>query len=244
MEIVFVACVHLDPRGHGKLLKLISLENPTHIFVELSPWGLFFRKTRHRILLDRLRGNLKKAARALDISYDKALSHPSIKAIIARISTPYEFRAAYLFSRSRPCFLTLVDSSLFSFKHTSGWHELVCEANLRQLLKQDPPSLSAQVAFEYRLAREAFQNASRKEGKKTDLSGDGTAEERERDIWLCNQLLLQLSIFSPLKSVYIGGWRHFLPNTYFMQGIKTTPKLRRRTILLSDSRERILPTGF
>ena len=242
MNIVFVACVHLDPRGLGKLLKVINREAPSHIFVELSPWGLFFRKTRNRIFLAHLRENLKKVACALNISYGKALSHPSIKAIIARISTPYEFRAAYFASRSHSCFLTLVDSSLYSFRHTSGWYELVCEANLRQLLKQDSPSLSAQVAFEYRLAREAFQIASRKESEKAGLSGCDTAEEREREMWLYNQLLLQLSIFKPLRSVYIGGWRHFLHNTYFMQGIKTIRNLRHRIVLPSDPPEKI-PTA-
>ncbi len=233
MEITFVACVHFDPRGYSKLLNLIERKKPSHIFVELSPWGLYFRKRYRTFLLKRLHNNLKRAAHVLCVSYSDALKHPSIQSIIAQISIPYEYRAPHTYCRKKYKTVTLVDSSLFSIRYTSKWQQLIEEENLILLLKQNRASLNSQVAFEYRQARDAYTRKSNGKQRKGTLLDQMTDLEKEREGWLINQLRLQLGIWKPDKSLYVGGWKHLLPETYFMRQVTKIQGLISKTAILS-----------
>ncbi len=244
MEIVFIACVHQDPRGFGKLTNLINKEKPSHIFIELSPWGLFFRKKCRHLLFTRLRENLRKAALSLHVTYSDALKHPSVKSIITKISMPYEFSAAHAASLRYISNISLVDSSLFSHKYTSRWFELIDKTNLSLLLRQNFPSHSAQVSFEYRLAKEAFRRRRKKEKSNTGIPAYMEQVDYERENWIFDQFLLQLDLSKPAKSMYVGGWRHFLPHSRFMLKIKRLTNVKPRIVLLSDPPAELPATFF
>jgi len=231
-ELVLVACVHFDPGGYKKLEEVLYKEKPSHIFVELSPWGVSLRKRYSRFLLGHLRRNLREAASILRIKYTDTLKHPSIQSIVAKISIPYEYRASYNYSIKSGAQVSLVDSSLYSIKHTLTWTDLLDTRNLVLLLSQESPSLSSQVSYEYRLASNVFRQIDKSAGTTLLTYGDDTEEEREK--WIFNQLRLQLSIWNPKKSVFIGGWKHFAPKSTFLRKLKKMDNLKTRLILLSN----------
>ena len=239
-EIHFAAVVHFDPKGYTKLVRLLDKIKPSHVFVELSPWGLMLRKQYSRFLLGRLRENLRQAASALKVKYTETLKHPSIQSIIAKISIPYEYRAAFKYSMKSGTGISLVDSSLYSITHTADWKHLISTTNLISLLGQELPSLRAHVAFEYRLAREILNIQKSESGMNFHPTED--IREREREEWLFLQLKLQLGIFEPEKSLYVGGWKHFIPSTTFMKNLRRITATGTRVLILSDpTTEVIIP---
>ncbi len=241
MEILLIACVHGDPRGRKKLFELLAKEKPTHVFIELSPWGLFFRKRYSRFLLSTLKKNLHHASGILKISYQNTLKHPSIQSIIVKFLLPYEYRAACEYASLYGATVCLLDSTLFSIEHTSKWWELIDTKNLTYLLQQNHPSLSRQVTFEYIMASQACCQSPKFRGDKAIPSLPENKADLRREKWLLEQLKLHVGIYNPRKCAYVGGWRHFVPSSPVIESVVRTRNIKSQIVILSDPPEYIPP---
>src|SRR5512147_2495508 len=78
-SLVLIGTVHRDPRGFGKLLRVMEKEAPGFITVEISPYALEFRVKRAFHLRAILRENLKKILREEGGTYRQFISHGAIQ---------------------------------------------------------------------------------------------------------------------------------------------------------------------
>ena len=89
-ELIYIGTVHGDPDGMVLLLQLLRCENPVHVTVEVSPYGLSFRQRRGRRLLRLLARRFRRIACASDFPVKK---WGQVQAISTQIGFPFEYRA-------------------------------------------------------------------------------------------------------------------------------------------------------
>ncbi len=227
-ELLLVGCVHGDPAGFRKLFNLLNLEKPDRILLEISPWGIYWRVSRRHLLSNVLKKNLAEAAHLCSIPYKEALKHPAIKAIQIKLSLPYEYRAAKSYALATGIPIVPVDTTLHSFNHTSTWTELIDVTNLVTLLEQKHPSMQSLVVYNYRMAKEHFKkDNSHKRNVRTENTG-------VRELWLTRQAHLQLRLTNANKTVFIGGWEHFLPHSIIVNTLRSEDNTKVRIVLLNS----------
>ena len=102
LSLVMVGTVHRDPKGFGKLLRILEREAPNFITVEISPYALEFRAKQASHFRAILRENLKKIQREEGGSYRRFLSHGEIQGIFLLLKVPFEWRAAEEICKEEP----------------------------------------------------------------------------------------------------------------------------------------------
>jgi hypothetical protein len=210
-RLTLVGTVHRDPAGYSKCVELLRSLSPDLVLVELSPFGLFFRKRNGRRLQRTLRGNLEKAARTRSIMLDQALIHPEIEAIRIQLNLPFEYRAAVAYSKETGADYRLVDSSYFSRRLIESWPDLITTENLEWLLSS--PSHVPPVATLYQTAARLIRggnlsSASGEEPVSPDDHDDDDDAWRAREFLLAARINSHLAAPAPSKPVYLGGWTH------------------------------------
>ena len=211
-RLTLVGTVHRDPDGYVKCLELLRSLSPDLVLVELSPFGLFFRKRNGRRLQRTLRRNLKEAARTRSIKLDLTLSHPEIEAIRLQLNLPFEYRAAVAYSRETGADYRLVDSSHFSRRLIESWPDLITTENLEWLLSSSShvPPVSKLYQTATRLIRGG--NPSDAFGEEPvspdDHEDDDDDPWRVRELFLAARISSHLAALEPSKPFYLGGWTH------------------------------------
>jgi hypothetical protein len=206
-NIILVGTVHRDPEGYARSLALLESLKPDLVLVELSPYGLAFRKSNKRLYRRILRRNLIRAAARRAMTLMEALQHPEIIAIGRQIDLPFEYRAVAAYSRDSTADYRLVDLSHYSRQWISSWPDLISTENLTSLLSIEPLVPTISTLYESAARRISAQTVSSLfEGKLADVAGVQAWAERE--YYLARSVLSAMNRLRPSKAVYLGGWNH------------------------------------
>lgn len=207
-RLILVGAVHGDPLGYARTQLCLHALQPDLLFVELSPYGKAFRSDNQAALQRTLHSNLSVAAGKHAMPLRRALGHPEIKAIRRQLALPFEYRAAFRYSRASGAGLFLVDDSSFSRRIIASWPEMLSAENLSLLL-----SLSRESRFAMTSLYDLAARRIRSEGPAVfDLAEAGTAEADP--LWKLRERRMADAVRSVLwsrhcrKAVYLGGWRH------------------------------------
>lgn len=207
-ELVLIGTVHGDPDGMLRLLKLLRLERPSLVAVEVSPYGLSYRKRNGRRLRNRMIRRLRQVAVRRGLSYK---GRGQVQAIFAQLSLPFEYRAALRFCRDSGAVLWCLDLSEVS-RHLIKpfWQELLDFRNLETLLTLPSEDHRILVRKAYVLAARLLRAKDRAylssfvEDLETDIGSQG------REACLAHRIEKRFAFMDRGKLAYVGGWQHLL----------------------------------
>jgi hypothetical protein len=221
-----VGTVHRDPKGFGRLLRLLEKEEPQGIAVEVSPYALTFRARQTFHLRSLLRENLRKIQADGGESYREILSHGEIQGIFLLLKVPYEWKAAEFFARRENAWLKAIDLSNYSEKKLQHLAELIGPNNLRALLRTPRKAIADRIAAEYARARNFWTHPP---------PGWAPSEETEnREVNMAEEISRLTDKGRHGKVLFIGGWEHLLDPPSGETLYTRLRKYRPRRILLGD----------
>ncbi|MFP5213843.1 MAG: hypothetical protein ACLGPL_10740 [Acidobacteriota bacterium] len=210
-QLILVGTVHDDPEGFQRARRLLLTHRPDLLFVELSPYGWFFRKRHQGEMCRLLSRNLKAAASRLTIPLREVFRHSSVRAIRGQIALPYEYRAARrIMDMTR---VVLTDYSPFSRKWIETWPELISTDNLVALLSQpdDRPSAS------YRQAAHLIERGTCAIAHEIRIvQGENRLLWERREEHMARKILALLRARRPIRPLFLGGWWHLTRGEWFM----------------------------
>jgi hypothetical protein len=207
-ELLLVGTVHRDPDGAARLRRLLDKERPTTVAVEVSPYGIFYRRRNGRLLRRRLIREVRRLAETMKVSW---WEWGQIQAIQAQINVPFEYRGALTYCRQRGAALSCLDSSHWS-EHWINlqWQQLLSRDNLAILLEQIPENLRQEVKRGYQFAESLLRHRS--QFLVSTLSRSWSADPRwqQRESELAKALDRLYSQLPRGRLAYVGGWQHLL----------------------------------
>jgi hypothetical protein len=226
-SLILVGTVHRDPRGVGKLLRLLERETPDVITVEISPYALEFRRKQAFRLRALLRENLKKIQAEDGGSSEGLLKHGEIQGIFFLLKAPFEWRAAERYSRKHRCGLKAIDLSAYSQEKLARVPELIEPENLRALLRAPCPSFENRISREYEKAKILWFAAS--------AARLVSEEVREREKHMAEEIRRIIKEDDKRKILHVGGWEHLLPASRMNSLYARMEDLKPRRLLLEYS---------
>ena len=207
-ELLLIGTVHLDPEGLGKLSRLLSKERPVAVAVEVSPYGLFYRRKNGRRLRRQLMRRVKRLARELRVSWRV---WGQIHAIQTQLREPFEYRTAQRYCRDHGAMLFCIDSSVWSKRWINDqWQDLLSSKNLELLLKQPPADLRDEVGRDYKMATLLLDPGDR---SLISVFAQRWAEDpcwQRREAELAQELERLYLRVQKGRLAYAGGWQHLL----------------------------------
>jgi len=224
--LLMVGTVHRDPRGRGKLLRLLRREQPSVISVEISPYARFFRARKAADFRTTLRENLRRIQREKGISWRDLLSHGGIQGIFLLLKEPYEWQAAGAYAEESGSRIQDIDLSEFSEERLSHLPETISGENLRTLLCLPFPALPEQVKGHYHRARFLFSHPPSVWVKSREM--------QERESILAEKIRSLVLQAEGNKVVHIGGWEHLLEFSDGLSLYGFLKDLRPQRVLLSE----------
>lgn len=208
-RLFLVGTSHRDPRGLVRCRRLLQALDPHVILVEVSPFAVRLRREHGRFFLKLFLKNLERAAVMTRTPVAVALRSPFLKPILRQCTLPFEYRAAQRRFQIKGTPVFCVDAGETSRLLMADWPELLSSANLARLLKGGlPPPLSA--AEEYAQAHRAL--AQTQPGTRPPLEYGDFSLWRRREQWLEKTVRATLAELQPGRFVYLGGWRHVVPD--------------------------------
>lgn len=232
-RLILVGTVHSDPHGYRRTLQLLERLQPQLILVELSPFGLTFRRTRQRVLHATLRSNLIQAAAQSGLALRQALNHPQIRSVSRQLSPPFEYRAAVRFGRRHGARLLLVDDSRFSRYWVTTWPQLLAGENLRYLLSLPATTIAASTAYTAAAGQIERKTGARERRPIPVSREDERWAERERV--LAARIHRAMQRQQPDSAVYLGGWRHLTEGGVFPTLRELLQVPRQQCVLLGQT---------
>jgi hypothetical protein len=230
-ELVLIGTVHGDPDGMLRLLKVLRLERPSLVAVEVSPYGLSYRKRNGRRLRSRMIRGLRQAAVRRGLSY---IDRGQVQAILAQLSLPFGYRAALRFCRDSGAVLWCLDLSEVSRRLIQPlWQELLDFRNLETLLALPSEDHRVLVRKAYVLAARLLrvEDKAYLSSFVEDLETDIRQEEREAS--LAQRIEKRYTFMDSGKLVYVGGWQHLIYPTRPRTLSDRLMHLRPRRLLLA-----------
>ena len=231
-ELVLIGTVHQDPDGLAKLSSLLALERPVAVAVEVSPYGLYYRRKNGKHLHRQLMKRVNRLAKELKVSWRR---WGQIHAIRIQLRAPFEYRSAQKYCRDTGAMLFCIDSSIWSKRWIQHqWQHLLSSENLEALLKQLPGDLRDEVVRGYRLA--ALLLRPEEQSLVSVFSGTWSAdpswEYREKELARAlRRLYLQVQ---EGRLAYVGGWQHLLGPNAGGTIFERLEKLRPRRVLMDN----------
>jgi hypothetical protein len=226
-SLVMVGTVHRDPKGFGKLLRILEREAPNFITVEISPYALEFRRKQASHFRAILRENLKKIQQEDgEWSYRRLLSYGEIRGIFLLLKVPFEWRAAKGFADKCRIGIRAIDLSAFSEEKLARISELIHPDNLRALLRSPQPPSENQVGRQYKRARSLWGS--------TAATGSFSEEVQEREKQMAGEIRGLMAEGGKRKILHIGGWEHLLPASPGKSLYERLVDLEPRRLLLTD----------
>lgn len=210
-ELLLIGTVHRDPDGVYKLRKLLADERPKAVAVEVSPYGLFYRRRNGRRLQHLLRRRLKRLANDLKVSWRDL---GQIDAIKTQLRVPFEYRAAQKYCRDTGAALSCIDSSNWSRRWIPDqWQQLLSTENLEVLLEQPPENLAKEVEVEYKIATLLLSQPEHSFISAFALTWTADHNWQQREMELARELEGTYARVQKGKVAYVGGWQHLVgPN--------------------------------
>jgi hypothetical protein len=214
--LTLVGTIHADPHGFARTQSLLRSLQPDLVLVELSPYGKTYRTSNQLLPQEILTRNLKDAAVECGLPFKHALTHPEIKAVRRQITLPFEYRAAWRYSRDSGTELILVDFSPFSHKLISSWSEMLSSANLALLLSL-PRDCRLTMTRAYDLAAMSIRQEGSTMAQPADMNDpetDSLWKKRERH--MAGRILSALRRCRSITPLYLGGWEHLAVGGRFL----------------------------
>ncbi len=229
-ELLLIGTVHGDPEGLERLLTLLKMEKPIHIAVEISPYGLFYRKRNGSLLKATLTRRIRRLERQTGVPLR---AREEITSIREKFSTPFEYRAAVRYCIGSKANFHAIDlSNLSRDLIESCWKKLISTDNLKTLLNYPSKNDLSSILQEYLLAERLLKE---KEGSLINtllapLGSEPIYAEREAHL---ERALLDL--YKKIETgcfVYVGGWQHLLHTGHFQTLFQRLLPFKPRRILL------------
>jgi len=230
-ELILIGTVHRDPDGAARLKRLLAREGPAAVAVEVSPYGLYYRRRNGRRLRRRLMRKVRRAAKAMKVSW---WEWGQIHAIWAQLAVPFEYRSGLTYCRERGAALTCLDSSQWSKTWIdTQWQQLLSLDNFTSLLQQIPENLGQEVKKGYQLAA-TLLNAGEQfpiSAFVRSWSADPCWQQREAE--LARRLQRLYGQLPRGRLAYVGGWQHLLGPNAGGTVYERLAQLKPRRILLT-----------
>lgn len=207
-ELLLIGTVHGDPDGAIRLREILRRENPDLILVEVSPYGLAYRKRNMRRLRILLRRRLNRIARVHGISW-KSRSH--LQALFARIQMPFEYRSSFRFCRDNDAEFHCIDLSSESKRLiTEQWEEMFGLPNLEALMREPPEGLRLSIEKTYGLASRLVGEAERSLLNPYVREWMEDPGWQKREAHLAEEIHRRFGQMIGGRLAYVGGWQHLL----------------------------------
>jgi hypothetical protein len=227
LSLVMVGTVHRDPKGLGRLLRVLEIEAPDFITVEISPYAREFRTKRASDLRALLRENLKRIQIKNGGSSSDFLSHGEIQGIFRLLKIPFEWRASEIYAQKRQIELRAIDLSAYSEEKLMHIPELIDLENLQALLGRPNPAIDDQVDRQYKRARVLWNQPP--------ATGSTIPEEtREREAYMAGEIRRLMEENKKGKILHVGGWEHLVDARHGNSLLARLGDLNPRRILLAD----------
>jgi hypothetical protein len=210
-ELLLIGTVHRDPDGSVKLRKLLAEKRPVAVAVEISPYGLFYRRRNGRRLLRRLMRTVKRLAEDLQVSWQR---WGQINAIRTQIQLPFEYRIALSYCRDTGAKLSCVDSSLWSKRWIEHhWYHVLSRENLKALLAERPKDEEEEVNRDYKMAALLLRPQAQPFVPVFAKMWSADLHWQQRETALARLLEKFYATVEKGRLAYVGGWQHLLgPN--------------------------------
>ena len=232
-ELVLIGTVHGDPDGAVRLRRLLAGENPAVVAVEVSPYGLFYRRRNGRRLRRQLMRKVRRLAEVMQVSW---WGWGQIHAIRAQLAVPFEYRSALAYCRETGASLSCLDSSHWSKPWISTqWQKLLSRDNLKSLLEQLPENLGQEVQKGYALGASLLSDGGQflVPAFARAWSADPRWQQRESELaWKLQRIYNR---FPSGRLAYVGGWQHLLGPNAGGTVYERVGHLQPRRILLSEA---------
>jgi hypothetical protein len=231
-ELLLIGGVHRDPHGAVKLRKLLAEERPVSLAVEVSPYGLFYRRRNSRYLRRRLLRRVKRLARKFKVSWR---DWGQINGIEIQLAVPFEYRMAQKYCRDTGAALACIDSSLWSKGWINEhWQPLMSRDNLEVLLKSSPETLTEEVEREYKIAARLLNKQEQALASAFIRVWSADPLWQQREIELAKALEDTYARVQEGRVAYVGGWQHLLRPSNGGTLYDRVEHLQPRRILLSS----------
>ncbi len=205
-ELLLIGTHHTDPYGARRLLELLWKEKPLEVLVEVSPFGLSFRR-RNGL---RLRRVLARRLRHLTRGEQAAKNREPIQPIFLQLDMPFEYRASLRYCRDSGAGLSCVDLSSQSRQWIQDhWGKLLDTRNLKALL-ENPLEPGEAASKGYALASRLMA-----EKDKSCITPylRPWMDDRDfviREAHLASQVAGAYGRIEAGRIAYVGGWQHLL----------------------------------
>jgi hypothetical protein len=234
-ELLLIGTVHGDPDGMVRLLRLLRKERPSLIALEVSAYGVSYRKRYSR----RLRSRMIRSLRRLAARHNSWKDAGQVQAILEQLDLPFEYRAAVRFCRDSGAVIRCLDLSDMSKQLIQPrWQELLDIRNVETLLML--PSEDHRVSV-----RKAYALAARllREKDKAYLSSfvgdlESDLDQQGREAHLAGEIERRYALMGRGKIAYVGGWQHLLSPTRAGTLSDRVAHLCPRRLLLADPLQR------
>lgn len=224
--------MHRDPDGAAKLNGLLAEEGPVAVAVEMSPYGLFYRRKNCRPLRRRLMRRVKRLADDLKVSWQE---WGQIHAVRIQLQIPFEYRMAQRYCRDTGAIISCIDSSLWSKSWINNhWQQLLSSENLKRLLEHSPANLAEEVGREYKLAALLFNKLERSFAAAFSRSWSHDRNWQKREVRLAKMVEKTYARAKGGRVAYVGGWQHLLGPHAGGTLYERTQHLQPRRILLHN----------
>jgi hypothetical protein len=231
-ELLLIGAVHRDPQGAVKLGKLLTEERPVSLAVEISPYGLFYRRKNSRHLRRRLIRRAKRLADKLEVSWR---DWGQVNALEIQLAVPFEYRIAQKYCRDTGAALACIDSSLWSKGWIDEhWQQLLSSENLEVLLKCPPATFAEEVEREYKMAAHLLNKEEQFLASAFVRVWSGDPLWQQREMELAQALEETYARVQEGRVAYVGGWQHLLRPSSGGTLYDRVKHLQPRRILLSS----------
>jgi hypothetical protein len=195
-RLILIGTVHGDPRGYGRVTRLLAHLKPDIVTVEISPFSLRYRLKHGPAWQRQLTQVLSQMPKA-------AARHLAIQRLAAQVALPFEVKAARDYHRGTGAPWRPLDLGGLARRHLPRYGpEFLTLANLRALLATDDGTLEEFVAAEFNRARLALARSPRR------LPTSGSPEILRRELFLARRLRTLISRYR--RVVHLGGWEHLV----------------------------------
>ena len=235
-ELILIGTVHRDPRGAEKLRKILTKARPMTVAVEVSPYGIFYRRRNGRRLLRRLMRTVKPLSEDLQVFWQ---GWGQIHAIRTQIQLPFEYRISLNYCRDTGATLSCVDSSTWSKRWIdSHWDHLLSRENLEALLAESPKDQKQEVSRDYKMAALLLRSQEEPLVPVFAKTWSANLHWQQREADLARLLEGLYDRVDTGRLAYVGGWQHLLgPNaggTLYERLVHLQP----RRVLLDEGTDR------
>lgn len=207
-ELLLIGTVHGDPDGAVRLREILRRENPAVILVEVSPYGLAYRKRNMRRLRLLLRRRLDRISNVHGVSWN---AWGQVQLLFTRIQMPYEYGSSFRFCRDNHADLRCIDVSSESKRHIEEqWQEMFGMQNLQALMREPAENSRLSVRKAYALAARLIGEHERSCLNPYFRQWMDDPLWQKREAHLAGEIERRFDRMDAGRLAYVGGWQHLL----------------------------------